>query len=124
MSLVTDIPVGNRRPAARVAVVAAVGLLLGVPGVIPVWLAWFYLSNWPLAASGLTDRSPTEDDGVAVASVVVLPVVGLSVLVWVLVGRALRRRVAPTHALWFWPLCAATTLVPTLVLVLVASLTS
>ena len=44
---------------------AAVGvnLLLGIPGVVPLWLLWYFASNGPLADIGWTRREPTENDG-------------------------------------------------------------
>lgn len=33
---------GPRRPG----LVAGVNAAMGVHGIIPIWMAWFYLSNW------------------------------------------------------------------------------
>ena len=41
----------------------AVNLLLGIPAVIPLFLAWYILANGPLAALGWTMQDPDENDG-------------------------------------------------------------
>lgn len=109
-------------PPRAVLVVVLVNAVLGIPGIIPVWLAWFYVSSWPLAELGVTTRAATEDDGV-IATVVILPVVVAAAVVWVLVGHLLRPKVDRFRSFWFWPLSGISTLAPTLVLVL-ASLAS
>lgn len=111
---------GPNRRWWRVGAVVGVNVILGVPAVVPVWLAWFYLTQWPLAAIGLTTQDASQDDGVVIASVVVLPVVALGVVAWFFVGLWLRPRVDPMKVPWFWPVSALAVLVPTAVLILVS----
>jgi hypothetical protein len=99
--------------------VVGVNFALGVPAVVPVWLAWYYLTQWPLVALGITMQEPTENDGVAIASAVILPVVGFAVLVWFLVGLLLRRRVRHMGALQFWLASFLAVITPTAALILV-----
>ena len=103
-----------------VGAVVGVNVILGVPAVVPVWLAWFYLTQWPLAAIGPTTQDASQDDGVVIASVVVLPVVALGVVAWFFVGLWLRPRVDPMNGPWFWPVSALAVLAPTAVLILVS----
>ncbi|WP_405810573.1 hypothetical protein OG524_14765 [Streptomyces sp. NBC_01520] len=55
---------------------AAVGVnvLLGVPGVVPACLLRYYVSNGPLADLGRTRREPTENDGMLLWLLIVVPV--------------------------------------------------
>ncbi|MEU3852036.1 hypothetical protein [Streptomyces sp. NPDC029554] len=71
-----------------------VNLLLGIPGVVPFWLLWYVTVNGPLAALGWTTREPTENDGMALWLVIVVPVVTLYGLIWWLANTPLRRRTA------------------------------
>lgn len=99
---------------------AAVGVnvLLGVPGVVPVWLLWYYVSNGPLADLGWTRREPTENDGMLLWLLIVVPVNVVFLLVWWLVNRPVRRRTGLDPRV-YWPAGALTALVPTFVLVFV-----
>ncbi|MEU5715497.1 hypothetical protein AB0G71_06845 [Streptomyces sp. NPDC020403] len=71
-----------------------VNVLLGVPGVVPLWLVWYFLSNGPLADAGWTVREPTENDGMLLWLVIVVPVVAAFGIVRWLVNEPLRRRAA------------------------------
>ncbi|WP_030242592.1 MULTISPECIES: hypothetical protein [unclassified Streptomyces] len=94
-----------------------VNLLLGIPGVVPYWLLWYLAVNWPLAELGWTVREPTENDGMALWLLIVVPVVTLYGLIWWLANLPLRRRtsLAPRT---YWLLSLAAPLVPTTALVL------
>ncbi|CAL9476606.1 hypothetical protein [Streptomyces sp. enrichment culture] len=100
---------------------AGLNLGLGVPGVVPVWMVWYLLSNWPLAALGWTQREPTENDGVWPWFVVFGPVVLLFALVWWLVNRPVRRRAEGSGAL-YWSVGAAAALVPSAALIVASAL--
>lgn len=91
-------------------------LLLGVPGIVPVWLMWYFLSNGWLADSGFTRPEPTENDGMMLWLVVIVPVVGVFGIIWWLANDWVRRRssLAPGA---YWTAGALLTLVPTGVLV-------
>ncbi|MFF0290226.1 hypothetical protein [Streptomyces sp. NPDC005262] len=89
----------------------AVNLLLGIPGVVPAFLLWYFASNWPLAAMGWTQRDPTENDGMLPWVVLATPVLALFALVWWLANRPVRRRVA-LDSLLYWPVSALLTLAP------------
>jgi hypothetical protein len=95
-----------------------VNLLLGIPAVVPIWLLWYLAVNWPLAELGLTVREPTENDGMALWLVIVVPVVALFALIWWLANSPLRRRttLAPRT---YWLLSVLAPLLPTTVLILI-----
>ncbi|MFF7738016.1 hypothetical protein [Streptomyces sp. NPDC007984] len=94
-----------------------VNVLLGIPGVVPIWLLWYVAANWPLADAGWTMREPTENDGIAPALVIAVPVVTLYVLIWWLANSPLRRRTAlAPHTYWLLSLTAP--LLPTAALFL------
>ncbi|QWB25149.1 MULTISPECIES: hypothetical protein [Streptomyces] len=96
-----------------------VNLLLGIPAVVPIWLLWYLAANWPLADLGLTVREPTENDGMAVWLVIVVPVVALFGVIWWLANMPLRRRTALAPRT-YWLLSLAAPLLPTAVLILVS----
>ncbi|MGX1562239.1 hypothetical protein [Streptomyces sp. NPDC055506] len=96
-----------------------VNLLLGIPAVVPVWLLWYLASNWPLAALGLTEREPTENDGMLPWFLVAGPVVLVFGLLWWLANRPLRRGTTLPPAR-YWALCVLATLLPTLVLIVIS----
>ncbi|MFI7384699.1 hypothetical protein [Streptomyces sp. NPDC049813] len=85
-------------------------LLLGIPGVVPIWLLWYFAAN-------LVDPAPTENDGMALWLVIIVPVVCLYALLWWFPNRALARR-APLTASHYWLLSATGTLLPTAALIL------
>ncbi|MCQ4200810.1 hypothetical protein ACFW5W_19645 [Streptomyces sp. NPDC058783] len=93
-----------------------VNLLLGVPAVVPIWLVWYLLANGPLAEFGGPMRNPTENDGMALWLVIVVPVVALFGLIWWLANEPLRRRTALAPRS-FWLLCVLVPFLPTAVLV-------
>ncbi|MER7846259.1 hypothetical protein ABTZ03_20165 [Kitasatospora sp. NPDC096077] len=95
-------------------------LLLGLPGVVPVWLLYQFAVNWPLAALGWTDREPTDNDGILPWLLLPGPVVLGSGALWWLANRAVRRRTAPGGSrAGYWLTSVLLTLVPTLVLIIV-----
>ncbi|MBR8642015.1 hypothetical protein KEF29_28555 [Streptomyces tuirus] len=94
-----------------------VNVLLGIPGVVPFWLLWYLAANWPLAELGWTVREPTENDGMALWLVIVVPVVTLYGLIWWLANLPLRRRTALAPRT-YWLLSLAAPFVPTAALVL------
>ncbi|MEU7483978.1 hypothetical protein [Streptomyces sp. NPDC042319] len=95
-----------------------VHLMLGIPGVVPVWLLWYLAVNWPLAAVGWTTQEPTENDGVLPWVMVAVPVLALFALVWWLADRSVRRSTALPARL-YWPVSVLATLVPSFVLMAV-----
>lgn len=86
-------------------------LLLGIPGVVPIWLLWFLASNW------VTGPEPEENDGMALWLVIIVPIVGLYALLWCAANRALARRTS-LAARNYWPLSAVGTSLPTVMLIL------
>ncbi|MET8603034.1 hypothetical protein ABZV92_05770 [Streptomyces rubiginosohelvolus] len=91
----------------------AVNLLLGIPAVVPAFLIWYVLSNGPLAELGWTQREPTENDGMWLWLVIVVPVVACFGGLWTLLNLWMRRRLlaaAPPGP--YWSLALALTLTP------------
>jgi hypothetical protein len=88
-----------------------VNLVLGIPAIVPLFLVWYVMSNGPLATLGWTQREPTENDGMLVWLVIVVPVFCLFGLLWGLINAWMRRRTtAPTSL--YWLACMAATLLP------------
>lgn len=116
MTLITGVNTGGMRKWLPTAV--GVNLLLGIPGVVPVWLLSYFAVNWPLAAIGWTQREPTENDGMLPWLLLGGPVVALFALLWWLANRPLRRRTALDPRL-YWPVSVLMTLVPSITLMIV-----
>ncbi|MFD9691443.1 hypothetical protein ACFXPX_20575 [Kitasatospora sp. NPDC059146] len=113
-------PADAERPRDYSPTAAVVNLLLGVPGIVPVWLLYYFAANWPLAALGWTSREPTENDGVLPWLLLPGPLVLGSAVLWWFANRALRRRTAPHgRRAVYWPTSVLLTLVPTFVLIVV-----
>lgn len=101
-------------------IVVVTNVLLGVPAIVPLWLATVYLRNWPLASMGITERSSDDFEGFFLVGV---PVVGFAVLAWLFIGFALRRRFNTPGGKWFWPVSLAAVLAPTAFIALRSSAT-
>ncbi len=86
-------------------------VLLGIPAVVPLFLAWYMLSNWPLADLGWTQGEPTENDGISGWFIIATPVFCLFGSVWGLINGWMRRR-TPVRASRYWLACVAAVLVP------------
>lgn len=93
-----------------------VNLLLGIPGVVPVWLLWYFVSNGPLADMGYTRREPTENDGMLLWLVIIVPVAVVFGLVWWFANDPVSRRARLDPRL-YWPAGLLLTLVPTAALI-------
>ncbi|TLQ45062.1 hypothetical protein [Streptomyces marianii] len=111
-----EVNTGHMRKWSLIAV--GVNLLMGIPGVIPVWLLWYFAANWPLAEIGWTQRSPTENDGMLPWMLIAVPVLGLFALLWWLANQAMRRRTTLNPRL-YWPISLLVPLVPSFTLVIV-----
>lgn len=110
--------VNTGRMRKSLPAVLGVNLLLGVPGVVPVWLLSYFAVNWPLKALGWTVGEPTENDGMLPWLLVGGPVLLVFGLVWWLANRPLRRRSA-LAARVYWPVSVLVTLVPSFALMIV-----
>ncbi|MFE3824328.1 hypothetical protein [Streptomyces sp. NPDC059092] len=93
----------------------ALNLLLGIPGVVPVWLMWYFAVNGPLADLGWTRREPTENDGMLLWLVIIVPVVAGFGLLWWLANYPVWRRI-PLDSRLYWPASVLLTLAPAFVL--------
>ncbi|ABP53129.1 hypothetical protein Strop_0652 [Salinispora tropica CNB-440] len=91
-----------------------VNLLLGIPAIVPLFLAWYIIVNGPLAALGWTQRNPNEDDGMLLWLVIAAPVFCLFGLIWGLANLRMRRRTA-TSASQYWIACVIASLAPYIV---------
>ncbi|GAB3657238.1 hypothetical protein GCM10027589_17190 [Actinocorallia lasiicapitis] len=101
-------------PARKWTVCLAVNLLLGIPGIVPIWLAWHFAANWPPAALGWAQREPTENDGMAPTAILTFLAVGLSAVIWWLVNDVVAR-VTRLRGAAFWAVSLLAVLIPTLV---------
>ncbi|NEA44330.1 hypothetical protein G3I76_34260 [Streptomyces sp. SID11233] len=97
----------------------AVNVLLGIPGIVPIWLVYYIAANGPLSALHLAGSNPTENDGVLPWVVVAGPVLLLFVLIWWLANRPLRRRTTMTAGSYRLVSIVATAL-PTLFLITIS----
>ncbi|GAB2905055.1 hypothetical protein GCM10022245_45980 [Streptomyces mayteni] len=98
--------------------------VLGVVGVVPCFVLWYFLSNYPLHDLGLTSREPTENDGIGVAAFVLLLVGGWFLAVWALSNVAVRRG-TPARSLpgrRYWATSCLVSCAPSLVIVVWAAL--
>lgn len=93
-------------------VTVVVNLAAGIPAVVPLWMLWYGLHNWPLADLGLTAREPTENDGPLPWLIICGPVIAAATLLWWLGNSALHRRMA-ANVPAFWMLSAAAVSAPT-----------
>ena len=95
----------------RWQVALGVNVLLGVPGVIPIWLLWFLAASW---AGG---PEPTDDDPMVfwlpIAAVIVVPYV----MLWLAVNRSFKRRSSLVPRT-YWLLSALATFLPTTALII------
>jgi hypothetical protein len=109
---------GVAAPASRLAwlVPLAVNSLFGCLAIFPLGLVWYFLANHPLAALGLTERDPTDNDGI-VPHLLVLLVVGVFVALWAAVNWAIRVRSRLPVRL-YWLVSAALLLAPSVLIVL------
>ncbi|MET8638993.1 hypothetical protein ACWEQ2_04250 [Streptomyces sp. NPDC004096] len=87
-----------------------VNLLLGIPGIVPIWLLWFLAASWH-------NPEPTENDGMALWLVIVVPIVGLYTMLWWTANSALVHRTSLATQT-YWLLSAVGTLLPTVTLIL------
>jgi hypothetical protein len=88
-----------------------VNVLLGVPGVVPLFLAWYILANGPLADLGWTGREPTENDGMGGWLIIAMPVFCGFGAAWGLINAWLQRRTT-VRASRYWLACAAAVVAP------------
>nr|WP_236647009.1 hypothetical protein [Micromonospora acroterricola] len=86
-------------------------VLLGIPAIVPLFLAWYIMVNGPLATLGWTQRDPNEDDGMLLWLVIAAPVFGLFGLIWGLNNLWMRRRTAAPGSR-YWLACVAASLAP------------
>ncbi len=101
----------------KLRVPIGVNVLLGIPAVVPLFLAWYMLANWPLADLGWTQREPTENDGMFGGLILVTPVLCMFGVIWAFINVWMRRRTA-VRASRYWLACGAGLLAPYTCLVL------
>ncbi|MGY0021445.1 hypothetical protein ACVHNB_21105 [Streptomyces sp. YJ-C3] len=85
-----------------------VNLLLGIPAVIPLWMLWY------LAAT-LAHPAPTENDGMAVVLVVLVPVIACCGFLWWAANRPFARRTHLSRP-QYWLLSGVGALLPAVTL--------
>ena len=116
------LPSSPPRPTStKLRIPIGVNVLLGIPAIVPLFLAWYILANWPLAELGWTQGEPTENDGVLVWLILATPVFCLFGSIWGLTNVWMRRRTA-ARASRYWLACVAALLVPFACLVLADAL--
>ena len=106
----------------RLWVAVGVNLVLGVPGIVSIFLTYYYLGNGPLAGLDWEIREPTENDGLFALSLTLVPLILGSALFWVGVNWLLWRNTflwpnADVPGRWFWPACALAAVTPFLVMI-------
>jgi hypothetical protein len=104
-------PAVQTRSKWKLPIPIGVNLLLGIPAIVPIFLAWYVLSNGPLADLGWTQREPTENDGMLPMLVIVVPVICAFGSLWLLANFWMRLRTA-VPAFQYWLACAAASCVP------------
>jgi len=53
-----------------------------VAGLVPLCALWLFAREWPLAALGLTERDPTDNDGMLPWLMILLPLWLVFLLLW------------------------------------------
>lgn len=96
--------------------IAAVNVLLGIPGVVFYWIIYFLMATWPLAHLGITVGDATEDEGFLSAHVICSPILLACFILWFLVNRHYVGKEG-SHRFLKWACAFACTLVPTLILI-------
>ncbi len=96
-------------------------VLLGCVAVVPIWLLWHFLSNYPLAVLGLTRREPTDNDGISSWLLILVPVLTVFVLSWLWLNSWLRRGTG-LRARPYWTVSLMLMVLPTIVLVVLSSI--
>ncbi|WP_214105661.1 hypothetical protein [Acrocarpospora catenulata] len=84
--------------------------VLGGVGVLPLAFVWMFLAQYPLAALGLTQRDPTDNDGI-LPWLILLGGVGLFFVLWAVVNKV-TCRVTRLPNRRYWPLSVIVSLVP------------
>ena len=107
----------NNERIGKLWVPIGVNVLLGIPAIVPLFLVWYVLSNWPLAALGWTQQEPTENDGMLGWLIITTPVFCLFGCIWGLINAWMRRRTA-VRASRYWLACVVAVLAPFTSLVL------
>ncbi|MFI5678255.1 hypothetical protein [Streptomyces cellulosae] len=104
-----------RRPQLSWALPVTANLVLGVVAVVPLWLLTQFARNYPLAALGLTDREPTDDDGMLPWAMLLVPMWVLFLALWVSANWLIREKAVVSRG-WYWGWAVLVALVPTGVL--------
>ncbi|GAA1020577.1 hypothetical protein Aple_078700 [Acrocarpospora pleiomorpha] len=79
----------------------SVNVVLGSVGVIPLAFVWMFLAQYPLAALGLTERDPTDNDGI-LPWLVLLGAVGLFFILWTVINKVTRRVTRLPNRSYWW----------------------
>jgi hypothetical protein len=95
----------------RLWIAVGVNLAMGIPGIVPIFLAYYYLSNGPLADLGWTGREPTENDGTLALSMFLGPILLAAAVGWILANWLLWRW-TEAPAVLQWTVCLVASFVP------------
>ncbi|MEE1753550.1 hypothetical protein [Streptomyces sp. SP18CS02] len=94
------------------AMSTGVNLLLGILAIIPLWMLLLFVLNFPLASMGLSEREPTENDGMLPWLIILVPLLVGTAALWLTLNALMRRRTGlPGRS--YWSISSATVLVPT-----------
>ncbi|WP_232033253.1 hypothetical protein [Streptomyces lincolnensis] len=94
---------------------ALANLGLGIIAVVPLWFLLLFAVNFPLAGMGFTSREPTENDGMLPWALLLVPLWGLFLGMWIPVNLLMRDR-SELSAGRYWSLASLVSLSPTVVL--------
>ncbi|MEV6982907.1 hypothetical protein AB0M95_16820 [Sphaerisporangium sp. NPDC051017] len=94
---------------------AVVNLIFGCIGVFPLGFLWIFLSEYPLAALGVTERNPTNNDGFYPWLILLVAGVGSFIAVWAGINFLLWRALK-LHRRCYWVASAILLLAPFTVL--------
>jgi TRAP-type mannitol/chloroaromatic compound transport system permease small subunit len=95
----------------RWQVALGANVLLGIPGVIPIWMLWFLAASWTSGPES-TDNDPMVL-WLPIATVIVVPYV----MLWLSVNRSIARRSSLAPRTYWW-LSALATFLPTTALII------
>ncbi|WP_059012094.1 hypothetical protein [Streptomyces specialis] len=93
--------------------------VLGVVGIVPFFVLWYFVVSFPLRELGFTERDPTENDGVLPWVIILVLVEGVFLAIWFLANYLVRdgtpARLLPARR--YWAVSVAALFAPLLVVV-------
>lgn len=91
----------------------AVNLILGLIAIIPLWGLILFAINFLLAGLDLTQREPTENDGMLPWLMILVPMWAVLLALWLPANAAMRRKRGTVNGGHYWTASSLLCLLPT-----------